>query len=93
MPLLTDEEAEELAGECAPHKIILDGNGLIGTVQAACTLVYQPAVFDLIQSNPELNAIAHKLAMAMQSAEKELELLLKSLAFEAAEYGNHKKLG
>lgn len=87
MPLLTDEEAEELAGACPPHKIILDGNGLIGTVQAACTLVYQPAVFDLIQSNPEVNAIAHNLAMAMHEAEKAIESLLKELAFEAAEYG------
>lgn len=86
MPLLTDDEAKELATLCAPHKIIINGNGLIGTVNAACTLAYQSAVFELIQTNAEVRTMAFKLAMALHAAENAIEPLLKALAFEAAEY-------
>ena len=90
MPLLTDDEAKELATACAPHKIIINGNGLIGTVQAACTLAYQSQVFELIQSNDEIRAKAFDLAMALHDAENAIEPLLKALAFEAAEYNKGK---
>lgn len=94
MPLLTDEEAVELATACPAHKIIINGNGLIGTVQAACTLAYQPQVFDLTLNNAEVKQKAYELAMAIHAAENAIEPLLKALAFEAAEYasgghGNH----
>lgn len=90
MPLLTDDEAVVLATSCAPHKIIINGNGLISTVQAACTLAYQPQVFALIQSDPDVKQKAFDLAMALHDAENAIEPLLKALAFEAAEYAKDK---
>ena len=88
MPLLTDNEARELALLCAPHKIIINGNGLIGTVQAACTLAYQSQVFALTLSDPGVKQKAFDLAMALHDAENAIEPLLKALAFEAAEYAS-----
>lgn len=41
MPILTDEEAKALATLCPPHKIILDGGGLIATIQSARTVAYR----------------------------------------------------
>lgn len=91
MPLLTDEEAVELATACPAHKIIINGNGLIGTTQAACTLAYQSQVFSLTLSNPDIKQKAFDLAMALHAAENAIEPLLKALAFEAAEYAKGKK--
>ena len=91
MPLLTDQEALELATGCPAHKIIINGNGLIGTVQAACTLAYQSQVFALTLSNPDVKQKAFDLAMALHDAENAIESLLKALAFEAAEYAKGKK--
>ena len=90
MPLLTDNEAVDLATACPAHKIIINGNGLIGTVQAACTLAYQAQVFALTLSNDEVRAKAFALAMALHDAENAIEPLLKALAFEAAEYAKDK---
>lgn len=90
MPLLTDQEAEDLALACPAHKIIINGNGLIGTVQAACTLAYQSQVFALTLSDLEVKQKAFDLAMALHAAENAIEPLLKALAFEAAEYAKGK---
>lgn len=83
MPLLTDEEAKALALLCPPHKIILDGGGLVATIQSACTLAYKE--IELIQETPELKDLAFELAMALHFAEKKLEPMLKKLTMRIAQ--------
>lgn len=87
MPTLTDNEATQLANLCPPHKVILDGNGLIATIQSACTVAYKE--LDLIQETPELKQIAYDLAMALHETEKRLEPMVKKLVMRIAqiEYG------
>lgn len=87
MPLLTDDEAKELANECPPHKIILDGPGLGALIDSACRVAYQAE--DTIVEDEECHKLAYEIGMAMHEAEKTLEPLLKALVFRVAklEYG------
>lgn len=82
MPLLTDAEAKELAGLCPPHKIILDGPGLIALIDSACRLAYQAE--ETIVDDDECHKLGAELGMAIHRAEKEIGPLLKELAFRVA---------
>jgi hypothetical protein len=88
MPLLTDDEAKQLADLCPQHKIIIDGcGGLIGLINAAGLIAYKKD--DLIDSDPPSKELTAKLGMAMHRAENEIGPLLKQLVFRLAklEYG------
>lgn len=87
MPLLTDEEAKQLADLCAPHKIILDGPSLAALIDSACRVAYQAE--DTIVEDEECHKTAAAIGMAMHEAEKTIGPLLKSLTFRLAklEYG------
>lgn len=87
MPILTDEEAKALALLCPPHKIILDGSGLIATIQSACTVAYKE--LDAIQDTPELKQLAFDIAMLMHEMEKRIEPKVTKLVMRLAqiEYG------
>lgn len=87
MPLLTDDEAREFANLCPPHKIILDGPGLVALIDSACRMVYQKE--DTVVDDPECHKLGVAIGMAIHRAENEIGPLLKALAFRLAklEYG------
>lgn len=84
--LLTDEEALALANECPPHKIIIDGGGVLGLVGSACQLAYSPKVFEGMNEPGELHDAGVELAMAIHRSEQLIGAALKKTALLAAQY-------
>ncbi len=86
MGILTDADASTLVGFCPPHKVIIDGAQLQGTVAAICTLAYQPQVFKLATTDPEVKAALTDIAMAMHDVDKALSGKLAAFALKVAAY-------
>ena len=86
MGIMTDADATELVGLCPPHKVVIDGAQLQGTIAALCTLAYQPQVFKLATTDPEVKAALTDMAMAMHEVDKALSAKLAAFALKVAAY-------